>query len=188
MALDNENIHGADDLIKRLNAAKQYLKGDVFQVVGVEAVKLFKSNFQEEGFQDNGVKKWASRKTKRSGSTDGQKVLSKSGELAESIDYRIEGRTVIIITDKPYAEIHNEGGEISVSPKMKAFFWAKFIEARDAEGDSYDAEKSEANVYKAMALSKTIKMEKRQYMGESRQLIDNITNKVIRDLTRILKS
>ena len=40
--------------------------------------------------------------------------------------------------------------------------------------------------YKGMALAKEIKMPKRQYIGESEQLNENITNKIVRDLTNIL--
>ena len=36
-------------------------------------------------------------------------MLSKSGELSETTDYRVEKPEVVITNDKPYAEIHNEG-------------------------------------------------------------------------------
>lgn len=179
MSLDNQNIHGADDLIKKLNAAKQYLKQDVQQVIGVEAVKHFKSNFVNEGFDGN---KWAARKTKV---RINKKTLTGQGSgdhLSDSIDYKVEGNTTIIYTDKVYGQIHNEGGEITVTPKMKKFFWAKSIEAKEA-GDA-DAQEQ----YKWMALSKTITIVQREFMGESSQLNEKIINKITRDLTRILNS
>ena len=178
MALNNENIHGADELLKRLNEAKAYLNSDVQEVIGVEAVNHFKNNFAEEGFDGN---KWASRKTKVKLQ---KKVLTGQGSgdhLGDSIDYRVEGKTTIIYTDKAYGEIHNEGGEITVTPKMRKYFWAKSIEAKEL-GDT-DAQEQ----YKWMALSKTIKIEKREYMGPSNQLNENIIAKITRDLTRILK-
>ena len=112
--MDNENIHGLDELNAKLEAAIEYFEKDVPVVIGVEAVKHFKQNFENEGFDGN---KWAARKTIRTGSTNGQKILGKSGELSESIDYKIEGGTITIYSDKPYAEIHNEGGIITVTPK-----------------------------------------------------------------------
>lgn len=182
MALDNDNIKGADDLIRRLTAAKSYIAHDVNKVVGVEAVNHFKEGFQNEGFTDKSLEKWKSRKTKRSGGTNGQKVLSKSGELGDSIDYRIEGKTTIIYSDKVYSQIHNEGGEITVTPQMRKFFWAKSHEAKEA-GDTDLQEQ-----YKFMALSKVIKIEQRKFMGESKVLVDKIINKIERDLIKILKS
>ncbi len=87
MSLDNQNIHGADDLLKKLNAAKQYLNQDVQQVIGVEAVNHFKSNFVNEGFDGN---KWAARKTKV---RINKKTLTGQGSgnhLSDSIDYKVD--------------------------------------------------------------------------------------------------
>lgn len=176
--LDNENIHGLDDLNRKLDAAMHYFAVDVPVVIGVEAVKHFKKNFETEGVPD--VDKWASRKTLRAGGTNSQKVLSKSGELSESIDYKLEGDTVIIYSDKPYAQIHNEGGEITVTPQMRKYFWAMYYTAREGK------ETQLMEQWKAMALAKKIKVEKRQFIGESPVLIQNITDKIVRDLTKIL--
>jgi phage gpG-like protein len=180
MSLDNQNIHGADELVRRLQAAKQYIKDDVPEVIGTEAVNHFKRGFQNEGFTDSTLNKWASRKTKV---RQQKKILTGQGggdHLADSIDYKVEGETITIYTDKIYGEIHNEGGEIPVTPQMKKFFWAKSFEARDA------GEPEIQEQYKFMALAKTIKMQKRQFMGESKVLTENITNKIMRDLTQIL--
>lgn len=177
--MDNQNVHGADDLIRRLNEAKLYLKEDVNEVIGVEAVNHFKNNFAEEGF--DGVK-WASRKTKVKLN---KKVLTGQGSgdhLGDSIDYKVSGNTTVIYTDKVYGEIHNEGGEISVTPKMKKFFWAKSKEAKEAGNTDLQEQ------YKWMALSKTITIKQRMFMGPSDQLNDKIVSKITRDLTRILNN
>ncbi len=180
MARNNQNIKGVDELIAKLQAAKHYLRTDVFDVIGVEAVNQFKRNFDQEGFEDRSVNKWASRKSKRPGSTNGQKILTKSGDLAESITYEKKPPAVIIQTDKPYAELHNEGGEITVTDKMRKFFWAKHKEYKDG-GDMELADQ-----YKAFALSKKIVIPKRQFMGQSETLNNNIVEKIMRDLNRIL--
>lgn len=177
--MDNQYVKGADDLQRKINAAKLYLQGDVKDVIGIESVKHFKRNFEQEGFVDNNVSKWAARKTKRSGSTNSQKVLSKTGELAESIDYKVAGDVVVIYTDKPYAELHNNGGELTVTPQMKKYFWAMHKQAKDA-GDLELADQ-----YKAMALAVKIVMPKRQFIGESQTLNNNIIDKITRDLTKI---
>jgi phage gpG-like protein len=177
MALDNQNVHGADELLRKLNAAKQYLSGDVMEVIGTEAVKHFKQNFVNEGFDD---KKWAARKTKVKLN---KKILTGQGSgdhLSDSIDYKTKGYTVTIYTDKVYGEIHNEGGTITVTPKMKKFFWAKSIEAKEA-GDLDASEQ-----YKWCALAKKITIVQREFMGESDVLNEKIVAKITRDLNNIL--
>lgn len=179
MGMDNNNIHGVDETLKRLEEARLYILNDVGTVIGVEAVNHFKSNFAAEGFDGN---KWAARKTKL---RLNKKVLTGQGSgdhLGDSIDYRVDGNTTVIYTDKPYGQIHNEGGEITVTPKMKKFFWAKSMEAKEA-GDTDLQEQ-----YKWMALSKTITIKQRQFMGESSALNEKIISKITRDLTRILNT
>jgi len=179
MALNNGNIHGADEMMLHINAAKLYLAGDVKEVIGTEAVKHFKNNFVEEGFDGT---KWDARKTKVKLQ---KKILTGQGSgdhLSDSIDYEVNGNSIIIHTDRIYAEIHNEGGEITVTPKMKAFFWAKHHEAKEA-GDS-----DLADQYKWMALAKVIKIKQRKFMGESNVLNNKIVDKIKRDLNRILNS
>ncbi len=97
------------------------------------------------------------RKTKRL-SRNESKTLSDRGELAESIDYRIDGNTIIIYSDKPYAQIHNEGGTITVTPKMRSFFLFKMQEAKDYGSIEI------AEFWRAMFFSDEIKMPKRQFI------------------------
>lgn len=178
--MDNEFVKGADELVRRLNAAVEYFENDVPIVIGVEAVNHFKESFTNEGFEDKGVEKWKPRATKRFGGTNSQPTLTQSGELGDSIDYRVEGTTVVIYTDKPYGEIHNEGGTITVTPDMKKYFWRQWHMAKEAEDDEMMSQ------FKAMALAKEIKMVQRKFMGESEALNQKITDKIVRDLTRIL--
>lgn len=175
--MDNENVHGLDQALRRLDEVIDYCRDDVPVVIGTEAVNYFKSNFENEAWEGE---KWAPRSTKRPGGTNGQKVLSKSGELAESIDYRHEGGTVVIYSDKPYAQIHNEGGTIQLTEQQRKYFWAQHYLYAEAGNDDL------AEQYKWLALAKEIKMPQRQYMGESEALILNISDKIVRDLTRIL--
>jgi phage gpG-like protein len=179
MGLDNQNIHGADALVAKLKAAKLYLQNDAPEVIGTEAVKHFKQNFVNEGFDSD---KWAARKTKVKLQ---RKILTGQGNgdhLGDSIDYRIEGKTIIIFTDKVYAQIHNEGGTIKVTEQMKKYFWAMNYQAK-AAGDTEMADQ-----YKAMALSKQITIVQRKFMGESPLLTNKIIDKIKRDLKRILKN
>lgn len=164
--------------MQKLQALKDYIDNDVPEVIGTESVNHFKQNFQRESF--DGKTKWKTRATKRAGSTNSQKTLTKSTDLAESIDYKVQGKTIIIYTDKVYAQIHNEGGEIQVTPKMKKQFWALHYQAKN------DGDADRADQFKSMALAKKIVMPQRQYMGESQELIDAIVAKLTRDFNKIL--
>lgn len=175
--MDSEFVKGMDELSRRLQNATEYFMSDVPDVIGTEATVLFKKNFEDEGFNGN---KWAARKSLRPGGTNGQKVLSKSGELSESIDYKLQGNTVIIYSDKPYAQVHNEGGTIPVTKQMRKYFWAQHYMAAEARNEPL------AEMYKHMALSKQIVIPKREYIGDSPELVENIANKIVRDLLKIL--
>ncbi|PZP41218.1 MAG: hypothetical protein DI598_18490 [Pseudopedobacter saltans] len=184
--MDNQNVSGADKMINELSEMERYIQEDVFTVIGVESVNHFKENFQNEGFDD---KKWESRKTKRSGSTNNQKILTKSGDLAESIDYRVEGSTVVVSSDLPYSEIHNEGGTIHVPEKERVVthkvhtggkYIGKTLFAKNNENASFSK--------KAKVGAHDITMPKRQFMGNSPKLLESINNKIVRDLIRLGKS
>ena len=177
---NNQYVKGANELIDKLMAVMDYIENDVPLVIGTEAVNHFKESFTNEGFTDTGLKKWQSRASKRTGNTANQAILTKSGELGDSIDFRIEGKTIVIYSDKKYAQIHNEGGIITVTDSMRKYFWSQFYLAKEA------ADKELMEQWKFLALSKEIRIPKRQFIGESETLNQRIAEKMERDLTNIL--
>lgn len=179
--MNNEHVKGAEELIRKLQAIQHYVDNDVPVVIGVEAINHFKESFVNEGFTNQSLDKWAPRKTNRTSSTNSQPILTKSGELADSIDYRVEGSLLVIYSDKKYAQIHNEGGVIVVTNNMRSYFWSQYYLAKEA-GDTTLMEQ-----FKSMALAKEIKIEQRQFIGESEVLNKRIADKILRDLTNILK-
>ncbi|WP_346237752.1 phage virion morphogenesis protein [Niabella insulamsoli] len=177
--MSSQNIKGAAEMEAALLKAIDYIKNDVPIVIGQLAVDHFKEAFRKGGLANT---KWESRKTPRAGSTNAQGVLVLSGDLMESIDYRIQGSTIIIYSDLLYAEIHNEGGEITVSVKMKKFFWAKHYEMKDA--GNLDL----AELYKRCALAKKIVIPKRQFIGPDPELDQQVVDKITKDLDNIFNS
>ena len=99
-----------EDIVRKLqkDAAdlKQALERTIPIKIGATAVEHFKENFQQEGFVNNGLKKWQKRKHEK---TTDREVLTVSSDLGSSIDYRTENGKVIVESDLPYAEVHNEG-------------------------------------------------------------------------------
>lgn len=41
-------------------------------------------------------------------------LIGKTGDLKESLSYKLEGKKIIIESDQDYAEVHNEGGKIQI--------------------------------------------------------------------------
>ena len=141
---------------------------NILKDLKVDFTDKFDKNFPQGGFFGN---RW---KPKKDGSAS---HLIKSGALRRSIKSRIEGNTIVFTSEKPYAAIHNEGGEITVTKKMKKFFLAKAYEAQGKtftksgkRGTGKTAEKwnKQADFYKGLALKKVgskIVIPQRQFIG-----------------------
>lgn len=114
----------------------------------VELSDEFDRNFQRKAFFD---KSWPPRKMNGKGS-----LLMVTGKLRRSIRSRVDADSVVWETSERYAAIHNYGGSITVTAKMKKFFWYKYKVTKD---DSW----------KWMALMKTgahITIPQRQFLGD----------------------
>lgn len=154
--------------------------------IRVEAKEEFDMNFKREAFFNE---KWKRRK----GDTDETRgLLVQSGTLRRSIRSQIMegGKGVEITSSVPYAKIHNEGGSITVTRRMKGYFWIKYRQAvggiaRTKGGKARNSRKNrqisrDAEFYKAMALKKTgsrIMIPRRQFIGrhpDLEKLLDEI--------------
>lgn len=86
--------------------------------VAVDFAAEFDENFRRKAFFD---KSWKKRFLQEKGS-----LMMMSGQLRRSLRKEVKGNTITFSSHLPYAEIHNEGGEIVVTEKMKRYFWYKF--------------------------------------------------------------
>lgn len=145
------------------------IKKNASRFAATESVNFFKNSFTRGGFTDVSFVAWK----KPANPLAGYRVLYKTGNLQRSIRKQSESaERVIIESDLDYAEIHNNGGFITVTEKMKRFFWAKYYEFGGKKSKSNNAK---AEFCKAMALKETgskIKIEQRQFMGESKTMMD----------------
>ena len=83
-------------------------------------------------------------------------ILMVTGKLRRSIRSRVTSDSVVWETSEKYAAIHNYGGTITVTAKMKKFFWYKHKATRD-------------DAWKWMALMKVgtkITIPQRQFLGD----------------------
>ena len=89
--------------------------------IKVEFDEEFDRNFERKAFFDE--KEWPERKF-----DDGVgSLLQRTGGLRRSIRSRKRRGELVYSSSRQYARIHNEGGEIKVTRKMKMYFLARYL-------------------------------------------------------------
>ena len=104
----------------------------ILKDIQVELGEEFDENFERQAFF---TQAWARRK---SPTRPGGHILVDSGRLRQSITSRTTDNSITLYTTEPYAAIHNEGGAIKVTAKMKRFFWYKYYSATGSFGRKKD--------------------------------------------------
>lgn len=175
------------DINKELQKRIDLYISKTLKDIKVEAADEFDKNFNDQAFFND---KWARRKYNDDKSRG---LLVQSGTLRRSITAKVTDRdSVLFQTTVPYAKIHNEGGTITVTSRMKKYFWWKYITIvgskrpkagtattyserfqRKKNGELRNNKRNrelteEAKFYKYMAMKKTgdkISIPKRQFIG-----------------------
>mgnify|MGYP002393039814 CR=1 FL=1 len=159
----------------------------ILKLVAADWEREIKENFRTQSYDGSA---WPG-KTNYPGSRS--KQLYKDGDLQDSLKVTesVSAGTITARSHVRYASIHNEGGRITVTAKMKAFFWVMHRMANGAAGQANAPARrrstmsTEAAYWKALALMKVgqqIKIPQRQFVGFSHQLDEAIikrTNQVI---------
>lgn len=107
---------------------------NILRDIRVEMADEFDQNFERQAFFSE---KWQRRKSPIR--NNGRAILTDTGQLRSSIKSRVTEKSVIFYSELPYAEIHNDGGEIVVTQKMKRYFRHKFYEAEKFQTGRNDA-------------------------------------------------
>lgn len=155
--------------------------------IRVELGDEFDRNFERQAFFNDA---WTRRKSPpRPGGT----ILVDTGTLRRSIRSRTTDDSITFYTDLPYAAIHNDGGEIVVTEKMKRFFWHKYYEATGSFGRKKNGERrndkrtrqlsTEADFWRFMALKRagtTIRIPRRRFLGTGTE-VERIVREIIED-------
>ena len=146
--------------LRRMAQRVKALQAQLPMIGGTLAKKQFQRNFDVEGFiKDGRVNKWKKRvPSKRQNKVLTDRTVLRNSILARKVS---GGFAVGVDLNKvPYAKLHNEGGKVTVTPKMKKYFWAMYSKTGD-------------ELYKRLALKKPgsiIIMPKRQYMGYTKDI------------------
>ena len=159
---------------------KDFLKQTLTDIK-VKLGEEFDRNFERKAFFDE---KWpATKLTYHRGS-----LMMRTGRLRKSLlSPKVTSNGIIWSSSLPYADIHNNGGEMRITPQMRKFFWAKYYQTSSATTKKKNGEASssarnrklsiEAEQWKALALKpigSIIKIEKRQFIGSHPQVDKHI--------------
>ncbi|MFR9574282.1 MAG: phage virion morphogenesis protein [Rikenellaceae bacterium] len=152
--------------------------------IQVELDDQFDQNFERKSFM--GEEKWPDAKAPNSRGS----LMLRTGGLRGSIRSRRRNSTLVYSSTKPQAQIHNEGGEIKVTKKMRGYFMYRYCSIRGRYGKRKDGSRrkdkrneslsEEESFYFSMAKKKvgsTVKIPKRQYIGSNKK-----TDKIIREI------
>lgn len=194
----------AKEVRRRIERAKTDIEKEVRdrlpRKVGITAVNHFRRNFRDAGWRDNGLHPWKKTLRQQAGGNDAKytPLTSRRDHLMRSIQYEQTAPGEVTVTDPvPYAAIHNEGGTLnthpSVTPKMRRFAWAKAYSLAGVKGKGRLPKElpPEAAKWCALALTKksrlniTAHIPRRQFMGESHELMREINNIINQSLNRI---
>lgn len=158
--------------------------------IAVTAVNFSKENFKRQGWLDNGLQRWAPRKKRGSRRTDNRAILVKSGRLRRSIRATsVTDSQIIIGTDVPYAQAHNEGGNQEVTQNVGAH--ARKAHSRKAYtttgGRKVAAGVVKGHSVKAFTRKRKLNIPKRQFMGQSQALEIRIGRLIKKEFDEIMK-
>jgi len=178
----NKHAGDFDQLLKGYQAEKLKLMRNVAAM----ALTFFKSSFVNQGFTDTSLKKWDGRKG--GPKNKGRAILVDRAILKRSIRIKeVTGSNATIGVDGAikYAQIHNEGGTINITPKMRRFFWAMYYKF----GGKLKKPPEAALYWRNLALtSKTeITIPKRQFIGDSRTLDKQAFEFLTQELNKFFK-
>ena len=171
---DIENI-----IRKNLEDLKKLYMRTLPVKVGRAVQSSVRENFRQGSFY--GGERWQTplRVTLGFRGAPGQRgpLLSGSNHLMMNTDYQPLPGRVIIRNSEVYAATHNDGEDITVTERMKRFFWAKHMEDKERMG----ADSPEAEFWKRMALKKPgskITIPQRHFLGPG-PAVDKLVNDLI---------
>lgn len=178
-----------------MNAVDNAIK-DTLAIIARDTVNHFQKSFTNEGFTDETLVRWQKRKKySRRGKANGgvrsvgkyRKILTKSGALRRSIKITSFSATSQTIESRlPYSSIHNEGGIIEKDFNRKILSFdssGRFAKTKTRKQRSEVSFQQQATIREH-----SIRMPKRQFMGNSRSLERRSQAKFVAKINTALKN
>lgn len=168
----NNNAKRFDILQKKY----EVFRARIPDMIAIQAVNFFKRNFELQGFVDQGLSKWKSLSNPADRS---RQILRKRGTLKNAIRKIKAERNKVVVgvgSDVKHAALQNDGGKITITPKMRRYFWAMYKQTNN-------------EYYKGLALTpkKHFDIPARKFIGDSAGLVKNIDRMIIKELNKALQ-
>jgi phage gpG-like protein len=172
-------------------------------ILANEIQNHFVEGFRLGGYRTNAsMGGWRSRQFTKGKGTRGILIGKGSGVLRRDIRKRITTFNLIVVgtsalTDD-YATIHNEGGKIKITAKMRRYFWAMFHELSNKTSyikttgqltKSSIGKSNEAEYWLNLAMHKGshIIIPKREFIGDSNQLLVKLEKRLDQEILKLFK-
>lgn len=161
--------------IEELGRKYEQFRMELPRKVAITLENFFKRNFEVGGFVDKPFKKWKPAQNPRIG----RKLMNKTGRLKRAIKRMEVSRNRIVVgvgKEVPYASIHNDGGKIAITPKMRRYFWAMHIKT----GEVY---------FRNMAMTKKTHLDipQRQFIGDSAAVLQTVDRMISKELKKAIE-
>lgn len=141
--------------------------------IAVIAVNFSKERFRDQAWMDETKHNWAKRKTQRGRERRNQTILVDTARLKRSIrKIKANSKQVIIGSDVPYAEIHNEGGEINKTVNVKSYTVKSYerkshTRTRKGRTETVKAYTVKSHTIEAHTREMNLKIPSRRFLGNS---------------------
>lgn len=167
-------------------------------VIGQAAVNHFQDNItKRQGVPISGSLQRFKNRVFENNRQRGKGILNDTGNLVDSIKIISRSQNSVNVgiraSEIPYAELHQQGGKIPITDKMRKFFWAKYYQHASPVGRTRGKRSAsisqEADFWKAMALKRknsTITIPKRQFMDATPDLEKAILRTIKTEMNQII--
>jgi len=167
-------------------------------VIGQAAVSHFQDNItKRQGVPSSGSLQRFKNRVFESSRGRGKGILNDTGNLVDSIKIISRNQNSVNVgiraSEIPYAKLHQQGGKIPITDKMRKFFWAKYYQHASpvgrTRGNRSSSINQEADFWKAMALKRknsTITIPKRQFMDATPDLEKAILRTIKTEMNQII--
>jgi len=157
------------DLERKLRMAVRKLPEQTLRIIEVEGLASINKNFRDEGFNDGGLQKWKPRKTTDKRGRDITRYrTSRVGKAGNLTRYgsKNEGRAILTGHATGGNKLRNSFSASRTKVKVRFRTYKDYAQAHN-EGEG--------------------NMPKRQFIGKSRTLENNIKKKLTKELDKLFK-
>lgn len=174
--------------VSKIKTRYARLRAELPMMVSTIAANDFKENFRRQGYQSSGggITRWKKRKIQDSG----RGILTKSGRLRRSLRPAPKGNEARVVTNVPYAKVHNEGFEGTVSVKShKRYTYQTSIQKRKTKSGKKrnTTVKTRVGVTRVNGYSRRMRMPARPFMITTKPLLAHIDNQIRLRIIKLFK-